>query len=52
MRGRSIGGIGGKKKQNVIMGDSSGSARVTVCEGEIGSMEEGGSYKMTGIMVH
>lgn len=42
---------GGKKKQDVIVGDSSGSARVTVWEGEIGSMEEGGSYKMTGMMV-
>ena len=38
-------------KQDVIVGDSSGSVRVTVWEKEIGSIEKGKSYRMTGMMV-
>lgn len=41
----------GKKKQDMIVGDSTGTARVTIWEEEIGKMEEGDSVKMTGMMV-
>ena len=33
------------------MGDSTGVARVTVWESEIGKLKEGESYKLTGMMV-
>lgn len=42
---------GGKKKQDVLVGDSTGVARVTVWESEIGKLKEGESYKLTGMMV-
>lgn len=41
----------GKKKQDVLVGDSTGVARVTVWESEIGKLEEGGSYRLTGMIV-
>ena len=42
---------GGKKKQDVLVGDSTGTVRVTVWESEIGKLEENGSYRLTGMVV-
>lgn len=42
---------GGKKKQDILIGDSTGTARFTIWEGEIGNVEEGGSYRLGGVMV-
>ena len=42
---------GGKKKQDVLVRDCTGTARVTVWESEIGKLEEDGSYRLTGMMV-
>lgn len=39
------------QKQDVIVGDSTKSGRVTVWEEEIGKLELGKSYKMEGMMV-
>ena len=35
----------GKQKQDVLVGDSTGAAGVTVWESEIGKLEEGGSLQ-------
>ena len=42
---------GGKKKQDVLLGDSTGTLRLTLWEEEIGKMEEGVSYKLCGMVV-
>ena len=42
---------GGKKKQDLVIGDSSGSTRLTVWEEVIGKVAEGKSYRFTGMMV-
>ena len=42
---------GGKRKQDIIIGDSSGCTRLTVWEGEIGKIEEDESYRLSGMMV-
>ena len=42
---------GGKRKQDIISGDSSGCTRLTVWEGEIGKVEEDESYRLSGMMV-
>ena len=42
---------GGKKKQDVLVGDSTGTARFTVWEGEIGTVDEDVSYRLSGMMV-
>ena len=42
---------GGKKKQDVLVGDSTATARFTVWEGEIGMMDEDVSYRLSGMMV-
>ena len=41
----------GKKKQDIIAGDSTGTAHVTIWEKEIGTMEEGKSYRLSGMVV-
>ena len=38
-------------KQELLIGDASGTARLTVWENEVGLMKEGGSYKLTGVAV-
>ena len=42
---------GGKKKQDIVVGDASGTARVTVWETEIGKMKKEQSYRLSGMMV-
>ena len=42
---------GGKKKQDIIVGDSTGTARLTLWENEIGSIKEDNSYKLNGMTV-
>ena len=42
---------GGKRKQDVIVADSTGTIRFTVWEVEIGKIEVGKSYELSGIMV-
>lgn len=42
---------GAKKKQDIVTGDSSGSARLTVWEGDIGKVEDDGSYGLIGMTV-
>ena len=42
---------GGKKKQDVTVGDSSGTARLTVWESEVGKVAEGDSYRLSGVVV-
>ncbi len=42
---------GGKKKQDVVVGDGSGTARATIWEDEIGKIEEGKSYRLCGMLV-
>lgn len=41
----------GKKVQNVIVADSTGTVRLTVWEGEIGKIEVDKSYKLSGMVV-
>ena len=43
--------LGGKEKQDILVGDSSGTARFTVWEGEIGKVGKGCSYRLSSIMV-
>lgn len=42
---------GGLRKQDVMVGDKSGTVRFTVWESEIGQVQTGCSYKLTGVMV-
>ena len=42
---------GGKKKQDIIVGDGTGTARFTIWEGEIGKVWESKSYRLSGMMV-
>lgn len=42
---------GGKKLQNLLVGDCSAALRLTLWESEIGTMEEGSSYRGEGLMV-
>ena len=42
---------GGKKEQDLVIADSSGSTRLTVWEEVIGKVVEGKSYRFTGMMV-
>lgn len=42
---------GGKKKQDIVIADSTGTARFTVWEGEIGKVKEGKCYNLKGMMV-
>ena len=42
---------GGKKKQDVLIGDVSGAVRLTLWEGDIGKVEEGMCYKLSGVVV-
>ena len=42
---------GGKKKQDMVVADSSGSIRLTIWEEMIGQVAEGLSYRFTGMMV-
>lgn len=42
---------GWKKKQDVLLGDSSGATRLTLWEEEAGMMDEGGSYRLCGMVV-
>ena len=42
---------GGKKKQDMVVSDSSGSIRLTIWEDMIGQVAEGLSYRFTGMMV-
>ena len=42
---------GGKHKQDVVIGDSSGSTKLTLWEEEIGKVVEGKSYRFTAMMV-
>ncbi len=42
---------GGKKKQDILVGDSTATARLTIWEKEIGKMEEGKSYQLCGMVV-
>ena len=42
---------GGKKKQDFVIGDGTGTARFTVWESEIGKVEVGESYSLNDIMV-
>lgn len=41
----------GLKKQDLIVGDQSGSARLTLWQSEIGTMQAGCSYTVSGVMV-
>jgi hypothetical protein len=41
----------GKMKQDVIVGDNTGTTRLTLWEEDIGSMEQGNSYKLQGVTV-
>ncbi len=49
-RPMEIGG-GGKKKQDVVIADASANSRLTVWEEEIGQLEKGKSYSLTGMLV-
>ena len=42
---------GGKRKQDVVVADSSGSMRLTVWEEVVGEVVEGKSYRFKGMMV-
>ena len=42
---------GGKKKQDILVGDETGTVRVTVWEEEIGKVKQDDSYRMSGMMV-
>ena len=42
---------GGKRKQDVITGDDSGTVRLAIWEGEIGKLEAGKSYLLSGMCV-
>ncbi len=42
---------GGKKKQDIVIGDGTGTARFTVWESEIGKVEEGKTYQLSRMMV-
>lgn len=42
---------GGKKKQDIIIADGTGTARFTIWEGEIGKVKESKSYRLSGMMV-
>ena len=42
---------GGKRKQDVVIGDSSGTIKLTVWEDEIDRMEEENCYKVSGMVV-
>ena len=41
----------GMKKQDLLIGDSTGNARLALWETEVGTMEEEGSYRLGGLMV-
>ena len=41
----------GKMKQDVLVGDSTGTARLTLWEEEIGSMDDNSSYQLKGVTV-
>ena len=41
----------GKMKQDVIVGDNTRTTRLTLWEEDIGSMEQGNSYKLQGVTV-
>ena len=41
----------GMKKQDLLIGDSTGTARLALWETEVGTMEEEGSYRLGGLMV-
>ena len=41
----------GLKKQDLIMGDATGTAKLTVWEKNVTSLKKGGSYKLSGLMV-
>ena len=42
---------GGKKKQDIIIADTSGTLKVTVWEGYVDSLEVGSSYSLTNFVV-
>ena len=42
---------GGKRKQDILVGDSTRTARLTLWENEIWSMKENNSYKLNGMVV-
>lgn len=42
---------GGKMKQDVLVGDRSGTARLTIWESEIGKVDVGKSYRLCGMVV-
>lgn len=42
---------GGRKKQDLLVGDVSGAVRLTLWESEIGKVEEGMCYKFSGVVV-
>ena len=42
---------GGKVKQDILIGDTTGTLRLTVWEHHIGKLEEGNSYKLIGVNV-
>ena len=42
---------GGKKKQDIMIGDSSGTTKLTIWEEEIGKMKEEQCYKISGVVV-
>ncbi len=42
---------GGKKKQEVTIGDHTSTARVTLCEQHIGSLKDGSSYNLKNFVV-
>ncbi len=42
---------GGKKRQDILVGNSTATARLTIWEKEIGNMEEGKSYRVCGRVV-
>ena len=41
----------GLKKQDILIWDSTGTARLAVWEKEVGRMEKDGSYRLGGLMV-